>query len=126
MMQGTKIQAALTVLVAPAAEGGYFAQGVELDYVATGATIEEAKDRFARGLVATFQEYIKRNRPIKGLFKSSPPPEVRKAYFESDSQPVFFCQVIGTDEIPSGHHIPRRLQFVQTDLTANSENLLPA
>jgi hypothetical protein len=52
--------------------GEWFAQGVEIDYAATGASPEEAKDRFARGLAATVALHLRRFGSVERLLRFAP------------------------------------------------------
>lgn len=52
--------------------GHWFAQGMEIDYVAEGTSLEDVKDRFERGLAATVHEHVKRFRTIEHLLESVP------------------------------------------------------
>lgn len=48
---------ALHVMLLPD-DGGWFAQGLEIDYAASGKTQEEAKNNFGQGLGMTFCEHL--------------------------------------------------------------------
>ncbi len=108
------VAADLRVLIAPGAGGGFVAQGIEIDYVATGATEEEARERFADGFIATIRSYLRRNRPLSGLFKSAAPAEAREAYFDQETKPMFWCEI--TEDFgpaTQGAPIPRSISFVR-------------
>ena len=53
-------------------EGHWFAQGLELDYAAAGTSEEDVKKRFAQGLGATINEYIKVYGSIESIVKVAP------------------------------------------------------
>lgn len=53
-------------------EGGFFAQGLEIDYAACGATIEEAKNNFESGLEKTVHEHLVMHGGITKLLKLAP------------------------------------------------------
>ncbi len=103
--------AELRVLVMPT-EGGYFAQGLEIDYVATGETEEEVKERFAEGFVRTVHANIRRGRGLNGLFKSSTPPEHFQSYLASAMRPVLSCQVAIQLPEEARNLIPSVLSFL--------------
>lgn len=84
------VLAALHVLVYPS-ESSFIAQGLEIDYVSSGRTREEAQDNFVRGLIGTVQATLERNRPLGGLFKSKAPPEIWQAYIDSKEQDRLTC-----------------------------------
>lgn len=109
------VAAELHVLVMPAAEGGFFAQGIEIDYVATGATEQEVRDHFANGFIATVLAYLKRGRDLKGLFKSVAPIEVRQAYFASKDRPVLRCAIAHKDDASLPDDVPHVLNFIQAE-----------
>ncbi|MGH8029359.1 MAG: type II toxin-antitoxin system HicB family antitoxin [Arenimonas sp.] len=85
------VATALRVLITPADAGGFVAQGLEIDYVATGDTVEEVQDRFARGLLATIESLIRRARPLSALFKSSTPPEAWQAFMDKGAGDMVTC-----------------------------------
>ena len=110
------VAAELRVLVMPTADGGFFAQGLEIDYVATGATEAEACDRFARGFVATIQSYLRRGTDLTALFaKARTPPEYVQAYFAGVNKHVLHCAVTEVEGLPEGAPIPRTFSFCSTD-----------
>lgn len=53
-------------------EGLWFAQGLELDYAASGTSEEDVKTRFAQGLGATINETIKVYGSIEQIVKVAP------------------------------------------------------
>lgn len=63
-------------------DGGWFAQGVEIDYVASGATADEVKKNFADGLALTIDEHLKMHGHIKNILKGVP-LEAFGAYIET-------------------------------------------
>ena len=107
---GDTVTAALNVLVCPAEEGGFIAQGIEIDYLATGATEELAREHFAEGFSLTVASYLKRKRPLDGLFKTRTPAEFIKQYFAAPTQPVFVC-LIEQKQMPKTTGIPQKLAF---------------
>ncbi len=111
------VEAELRVLVMPSADGGFFAQGLEVDYVATGATEREARERFAHGFTATIQSYLRRGRDLGALFsKARTPPEYEQAYFAGARKHVLHCVVVeGVGNLPADAQVPRRLSFCSTD-----------
>jgi len=50
----------------------FFAQGLEIDYAAQGATVPEVKKNFEIGLEATIQQHLKIYGNIKGLLQPAP------------------------------------------------------
>ncbi len=114
----SRVVAELRVLVLPAAEGGFVAQGLEIDYVATGVSEDEARERFAKGFVATVSAYLRLGRDLAGLFKSQTPGVYWKAYFEGVEHSVLGC-VVSQDvsaelpPLPPGLAVPHRLHFMK-------------
>lgn len=88
------VAAALRVLITPADAGGFVAQGLEIDYVATGETVVEAQDHFARGLCLTIESLIRRNRPLSALFKNRTPPEAWQAFMDSETKDMLTCATV--------------------------------
>lgn len=104
--------AALHVLVMPSADGGYFAQGLQIDYVATGATEDEARKRFETGFVETVKAYLKRGLDLGALYdRSRTPKECWQAYYKAAQQPVFGC-VVKIDLGEDAADLPRSINFI--------------
>jgi hypothetical protein len=61
----------LRVIICPD-EDGWFAQGLEIDYAASGATIDEAKKNFEIGLRGTIGLNIKMHSNIEHFLKVAP------------------------------------------------------
>ena len=53
-------------------EGAWYAQGLELDYIAQGRSIEEAKENFERGLHVTVRENLRIHGTIRPLLVPAP------------------------------------------------------
>jgi len=107
------VAACLHVLVVPSEDGGYYAQGIEIDYGASGATVEEAKKHFERGFVETLRAYVRRGVDLAKLYTvSTTPDEYKEAYAVARRQPVFEC-VVGV-EVPeaANNRVPNCLGFV--------------
>ena len=67
-------------------EGNYwFAQGLEIDYLAQGSSIEDAKDKFETGLAATFYENLRVFGTIQPLLVPAP-VEIWKERFNPGSK----------------------------------------
>lgn len=88
------VAAQLRVLVCPADNGGFVAQGLEIDYCSTGATVEDVQERFATGFLMTVEALIKRNRPLSALFKSKTPPEIWQEYVDTAKEDQLICGTV--------------------------------
>lgn len=111
------VEAELRVLVVPDSHGGFIAQGLDIDYVASGATEEDARSRFANGFIATIRSFIRRQRPLDGLFKTQAPAEARQAYFAASTQHVFRCAIKQQlEDIPLDFGVPRALAFASSPI----------
>ena len=53
-------------------ERAWYAQGLELDYIAQGSTIDEAKKNFEHGLHVTIRENLQMHGTIKPLLVQAP------------------------------------------------------
>jgi hypothetical protein len=62
---------ALSVLVEPDGDA-WIAQGIEIDYAASGTTLEDAKRRFEAGLKATIREHLRRYSNVERLLRWAP------------------------------------------------------
>jgi predicted RNase H-like HicB family nuclease len=91
--QRERVTTVLRVIVGPATEGGFVAQGLDIDYVSTGESAEEAMRNFERGFVKTVMAILRRGRPLESLFKSRAPVEAWEAYERSKDANVFSCTV---------------------------------
>lgn len=81
----------LRVLIAP--DGKYWtAQGLEIDYIAQGESIDDAKKQFEDGLAATIQQHLRVYGDIERLLAPAP-PEIWKDAFDPKTIPNRFSQV---------------------------------
>lgn len=97
------VAAQLRVLIVPAEEGGYVAQGLEIDYLATGDTVEEVRDNFAQGLLRTVEAYVRRGRSMTALFaKGKTPPEAWQLWLDGDGKDVLTCGTVVDLDLPDG------------------------
>lgn len=108
--------AALRVLIAPSIDGGFVAQGIDIDFTATGDTEELAREHFARAFSETITAYLRLGRDLAGLFKTAVPAEFRKAYFAQPAGAVFVCAVsVPVDGIAKDAHYPSTLSFLRAE-----------
>lgn len=77
-------------------DGAWFAQGLELDYVAQGATLADAQKSFEKGLALTIREHLKMFGHIKQILK--PAPQEVWAEFYSLSEGGRFTLSVGTKQ----------------------------
>ena len=61
-------------------DGLWFAQGLEIDYAAYGASVEQAKKHFESGMVATIHEHLKMYGTLEKFFKPAPEDEWKPTY----------------------------------------------
>lgn len=105
------VGAELNVLIYQGSDGDFIAQGIEIDYVASGSTEAEVRDRFADGFCQTILSYLRRDRPLNGLFKSQAPAEILQAYFAGQERDILRCEVGFKKQIPVTAPVPRTLAF---------------
>ena len=108
----TTAAAALHVLISPSVDGGFVAQGIEIDFVASGRTEEETREHFARTFCLTISEYLKRGRDLRGLFKTPAPAEYRKEYFALAKDDMLVCAVQVKKDFPAHMPIPETIGFI--------------
>ncbi|HEY2292403.1 MAG TPA: hypothetical protein VGM86_17030 [Thermoanaerobaculia bacterium] len=72
--------------------GSWFAQGLEIDYFAEGTSLEDVKDRFRNGLVATIDYHLKLYGDIGGVLQVAP-PEVWKEFLSGTVSLKRYSQV---------------------------------
>lgn len=84
--------------------GGFFAQGVEIDYFACGDSLEDVQHRFANGLRATIQEHLRRFQHFEKLLKWAPSDIREEMQRKYDSENYSLTQlttcVIETNQTP--------------------------
>lgn len=99
-----RVTAQLRVLVTPSINGGFVAQGLEVDYLATGATLDEVQQNFANGFLATAEAILRRGRDLTSLFKSRAPLEAWQQYIASGHTDTLTCETILNiqDRLPQG------------------------
>lgn len=99
-----RVAAQLRVLVTPSIDGGFVAQGLEVDYLATGATLDEVQQNFANGFLATVEAILRRGRDLTSLFKSSAPLEAWQQYIAGNRKHTLTCETILDiqDRLPQG------------------------
>lgn len=116
------VAAQLRVLIYPGKEGGYIAQGLEIDYVSTGCTVDEVQDHFAKGLLLTVQSYLRRGRSLDALFqKGRTPTEAWQRWFSSDRHVLTCGTVVDlARDLPADAPFFRSLAFCKSDIALNS------
>ena len=85
--------------------GHWIAQGLDMDYISQGNTLEECKQSFEDGLTATIHEYLK----IGELTKFFTPPEHAWNEFSNSPHPPLkmeYSQV-------SIHRIPIKIAYLK-------------
>jgi hypothetical protein len=102
------VAAQLRVLITQGSDGAYIAQGLEIDYCSTGASVDEVQSNFANGFIKTIRSLIKRQRPLSALFKSQTPQDIWQEYLDSSVQDELLCAtcVDLSKEIPEKTSVP--------------------
>lgn len=104
-------------------DGGWTAQGLEVDYAASGRTLEEAKDHFAKGLTATIVLYLQRFDSVEKLLRVAP-DEVWKQFHEAiaggaSGEPIEqIDRVDAADDCGLAQFVPE-LRFYEPEAVAN-------
>ena len=70
----------------------WHAQGLEIDYMAQGSSIDEAKANFETGFLVTIEENLRVHGSIEPLLKVAP-PEVWKDLFDPSARLKIFNQL---------------------------------
>lgn len=91
---------ALRVIIVEESPGVWSALGVEIDYAASGKSIDEVRQNFERGLALTIGANIRKFGTIERLLRFSPPSEW-VALTESGGQHQFSLETL--HEIPDSH-----------------------
>lgn len=111
------VDASLRVVILPSEDGGYVAQGLEIDYLSTGRTVDEVRKNFADGLLRTIEAYLRRDRPLTALFaKGKTPPEAWNLWLQSDSHDVLTCGTVVELGIPEDTGFFTSLAFREAEV----------
>jgi len=100
-VHGVALQYIRVVIVPDGA--AWFAQGIDIDYASQGATVEEAKTNFEKGLRATIDQHLRVYRHIRGILQLAPPEILANLLIDSSAQYKLYSQV-------SAHDIHEALQ----------------
>jgi hypothetical protein len=73
----------------------FFAQGLEIDYAAQGASIAEVKQNFEIGLEATIEQHLKIYGNIKSLLQPAPPAVWQEFVREKTALRSKYSQISG-------------------------------
>lgn len=105
---------------------GWFAQGLEIDYAATGVDIEEAKRNFESGFYKTVHEHITLQGSIENLLKIAP-QEAWSEYFvrASDSLAEHFS-CVQLHSMKEKELLPVSLPFNQIAFISNPQEAMAA
>lgn len=79
----------------------FFAQGLEIDYCAQGATVADVKKKFEAGLKKTINQNLKVHGSIKPMLRAAPDEVWQELVLDSHAMPHRYFQV-------SGHHTPHK------------------
>ena|SRR5579859_6972151 len=79
-------------------DGGWFAQGLEIDYAAQGESLEEVKKNFEHGLGATIQAHLTIHGNLDQFFKPAP-QEVWQELSKGVANKTLTLQHISTHEV---------------------------
>ena len=112
------VVAGLHVLLAPDGDG-WHAQGLQIDYAASGTTIEEVKDAFVRGFVGTIRANLKRFGSIDRLLRRQAPSSYFQQYYANPPGAVLAC---GTRLLDS-EQVPLRLRTISFAKAAANANV---
>lgn len=82
----------LRVMIVQEAPNAWYAQGIEIDYIAQGESLEAAKKSFERGLELTITEHLRAYGNIEKLLQPAP-QDVWAEFFKSDGGRFKYSQV---------------------------------
>lgn len=74
----------------------WFARGIEIDYSATGQSVEDVRKRFERGFALTVQAHLRKFSTIERLLKWAPQDvieEYEKAEDQYELDQVLVCEI---------------------------------
>lgn len=70
-------------------ESGWFAQGLQIDYASAGASQEEAKENFEKGLMLTVKEHLRMYGSVEKLLKIAPQEVWAEAFSAAENVEIF-------------------------------------
>ena len=79
----------------------WFAQGLEIDYTAQGKSLDEVRERFTRGLIATAEAHLTEFGSIVNLLR--PSPDVLIELFKASERKLLKMSVESMHDL----HLPR-------------------
>lgn len=79
----------------------WFARGIEIDYSATGETLEDVQKRFERGFALTISAHLEKFQSLNKLLKWAPAKVIEEYEAGKDSFEIRFVALCKTNEIPS-------------------------
>jgi hypothetical protein len=88
----------LRVMIVKDADDEWYAQGLEINYIAQGTNLKSAQAAFERGLKQTINEHLKLYGDIKKLLQPAP-PDVWDEFFEHAASTEFRFSHISTHEL---------------------------
>lgn len=91
-------------------DGSWFAQGLEIDYAAQGATLEEVKRRFQDGLMGTVSEHLRMYGDIGKLLQPAP-SEIWQKIVQPQCQRQTFTQISFHQIGQVSRHVSSALPF---------------
>lgn len=113
---------ALHVMLLPDGQG-WFAQGLEIDYAACGATMDEAKDNFVQGLGVTVCEHL----VMYGHIKKVLVPASQQAwneYYESPPEGIKRHKISLKASFEEQHAEQQQIEKVQKAIPFNAIEFL--
>ena len=101
----------LRVVLIEEKAGLWFAQGLEIDYAAQGASQDDVQARFERGLTATISAHIKQYRSIDRLLVVT--PDTWREYILGAATKRMRFSCLTAHKVPDeiGQALPEGLQF---------------
>jgi len=98
----------LSVLIVPD-EQHWFAQGLEINYGAQGDTVEEAKENFQAGLLATIQQHLRMYGNIEKILTFAPSSILKEAAQNKNSIKRF--ATVSFHEVLHDHSAQQAIPF---------------
>lgn len=83
----------LRVFILKDESGGWFAQGMDIDYAAQGKTLKEVKSRFEAGLTATIHEHLQAYGGLSQFLRPAPPEAWTEYYDGLGGKRLSYSQV---------------------------------
>ena len=102
--------AGLHVIITPDGDG-FHAQALEIDYAASGESIEDVKEAFVYGFLETIRTHLSKFGDLTRFVRRQAPGEVWAEFLTRETGDVLSCVTVVPRE--DGSYLPPRLRHIE-------------